>query len=59
MENLEVEDNKKEEDLVGEEAKSYVITVGSHDIFLEISKVLQNHVHSVNHLITLLNSVRN
>ena len=37
---LEVEDNNKDEDLVEEEAQIYVIIVGSHDIFLEIIKVL-------------------
>ena len=38
VETLEVEDNNKEEDLVKEEAKSYVIIVGIHDIFLRFSK---------------------
>ena len=56
---LEVEDNNKDEDLVEEEAQSYVIIVGSHDIFPEIIKVLWNIVHIVKHLITLLNSVCN
>ena len=56
---LEVEDNNKDEDLVEEEAQIYVIIVGSHDIFLEIIKVLWKIVHIVNHLITLLNSVCN
>ena len=37
---LEVEDNNKDEDLVEEEAQIYVITVGIHDIFPEIIKVL-------------------
>ena len=59
VETLEVEDNKKEEYLAEEEAKSYVIIVGSHDILLDIFKVLQKIVHIVNILITLLNSVHN
>ena len=33
LEILDVEDNNKEEDLVKEEAKSYVIIVGSQEIF--------------------------
>ena len=37
---LEVEDNNKDEDLVEEEAQSYVIIVGSHEIFSDIIKVL-------------------
>ena len=37
---LDVEDNIKEEDLVKEEAKLYVIIVGSQDIFPKIVKVL-------------------
>ena len=37
---LEVKDNNKEEDLVEEEAKLYVIIVGIQDIFPEIVKVL-------------------
>ena len=45
--------NKEGDDLVEEEAKSYVITVGSQDIFLDISTVLQKHVCIVKHLITL------
>ena len=59
MKTLEVEDNNKYEDLVEEEAQSYVIIMGSHDIFPEIIKVLWKIVHIVNHLITLLNSVHN
>ena len=55
---LEVEENNQEEDLVKEQAKSYVIIVGSQDIFPEIVKVLRKIVHIVKHLITLLNSVR-
>ena len=58
VENLEVEDNNKEEDLVEEEAKSYVIIVGIQDTLLEIVKVLQKNVHIVKHLITLSISVR-
>ena len=56
---LEVEDNNQEEDLVEEEAKSYVIIMGIHDIFPEIVKVLQKIVHIVKHLITLSNSFHN
>ena len=37
---LEIEDNNQEEDLVTEEAKSYVIIVGSQEIFPKIVKVL-------------------
>ena len=59
VETLEVDDNKKKEDLVKEEAKSYVIIVGIEDIFPEIFKVLRKHVHTVNHLITLSNNVHN
>ena len=39
VETLEVEDNNKE-DLVEEEAKSYVIIVGSHENFPDIVKVM-------------------
>ena len=53
VETLEVEDNNKEEDMVKEEAKLYVIIVGSQDTFPEIVKVLQKIVHIVKHLITL------
>ena len=56
---LEVEDNNKEEDLVREEAKSYVIIASIQDIFPKIVKVLWKIVHIVKHLITLLNNVRN
>ena len=59
MGNLEVEDNNKEEDLVMEEANSYVITVDIQEIFPKITKVLQKHVRIANNLIILLNSVRN
>ena len=59
VEILEVEDNNKEEDLVKEEAKSYVIIAGSQDIFPKIFKVLWKLIHTVKHLITLLNSVHN
>ena len=59
VETLDVEDNNKEEDLVGEEAKSYVIIVGSHDIFPKIAKVLRKIVHTIKIFITLLNSVHN
>ena len=38
VENLEVDDNNMEEGLVEEEANSYAIIVGSHDIFLRLSK---------------------
>ena len=54
---LEVEYNNKEEDLVEEEVKSYVIIVGNQDIFPEIVKFLQKIVHIVKHLTTLSNSV--
>ena len=40
VETLEIEDNNKEEDLVKEEAKSYVINVGCQDILTKIVKVL-------------------
>ena len=60
MESFEAKDNNKdEEDLFRENAKLYVLIVGSHDTFPDISKVLRKHVHTVNHLITLSNSVRN
>ena len=56
----EAEDNnKEEEDLVEEEARSYVITVVNQDTFLEIVQVLRRHVHTVKNLTTLLNCVRN
>ena len=51
------DDNKEEENLVEEEAKSYVITVGNQEMFLKISKVLEKHAHIVKNLITMLNSV--
>ena len=57
VETLEVEDNNKEEDLVEEEAKSYVIIVGNQKILINIVKVLRKFVHIVKHLITLSNSV--
>ena len=57
VEIFEAKVNKEEENLIVEEANSFVISVGSQDIFLDISKVLQKHVHIVKHLITLLNSV--
>ena len=57
MGTLEVEDNNKEEDLVKEEAKLYVIIVGNQETFPEIVKVLQKIVHIVKHLITLSNNV--
>ena len=59
METLEVDENNKEEDLVKEEAKSYVIIVGSHGTFPDILKVMRKHVHIVKHSIKLLNSVCN
>ena len=60
VEIFKAEDNNKEEkDLVVEEAKSYVITMGIQDIFPDISNVLQRHVHIGKHLITLLNSICN
>ena len=37
---FEVEDNNMKQDLFKEEAKSYVIIVGIHDIFPNIVKVL-------------------
>ena len=40
---LEVEDNTKEEDLVEEEAKLYVIIVDIQDTFPEIVKVLRKN----------------
>ena len=40
---LEVKDNNKEEDLVEEEAKLYVIIVGIQEIFPEIVKVLRKN----------------
>ena len=45
--------------MVEEEAKLYVIIVGSQDIFPEIVKVLQKIVHIVKNLITLSNNIRN
>ena len=45
--------------MVDEEGKSYVIIVDNLETFPEFSKVLERHVHTVNHLTTLLNSVRN
>ena len=51
--NFRGRDINQEEDLVKEEAKSYVIIVGNQDIFPEIVKVLQKLVHIVKHLITL------
>ena len=58
MEIFDVEDNnKEEEDLVKEEAKSYVTIVGIQDTFLKISKVLRKRVHIVKHSTTLLNNV--
>ena len=45
--------------MVEEEAKSYVIIVGSHDILPEIVKVLQKIVHIVKHSMTVLNNVHN
>ena len=55
--NLEVKESNKEEDLVEEEAKPYVIIVSIQDIFPEIVKVLRKIVHIVNNLITLSTSV--
>ena len=40
VETLEVKDNNMEEGLVEEEANSYAIIVGSHDIFPKMVKVL-------------------
>ena len=48
---LEVRDNNKEDDLVEEEAKSYVITVDNQDTLLDIVQVLQRRVHIVKHFI--------
>ena len=59
VEILEVQDNNQEEDLVEEEAKSYVIIMGSQDIFPDIVKVLWKIVHIVKNLITLSSSARN
>ena len=60
VEIFEVEDNnKEEEDLVMEEAKSYVTIVENHDIFLGTVRTLQRHVRILNPLIILLNSVHN
>ena len=59
MENLEAKENNKEEDLVEEEAKAYVIIMGSQDIFPEIVKFLWKLVHIVKHLITLSNTICN
>ena len=56
---LEVEDNNKEEDLVEEEAKSYVIIMDNQDTLPKIAKVLRRNVHTVKHLNALLNNVRN
>ena len=44
----EAKDNNKEENyLVQEEAKSYVIIVSIQDTFHDIFKVLRKHVHIV------------
>ena len=54
MKIFEAEDNnKEEEDLIEEEAKSYAIAVDKHGTFLEIAKVLRRHLLIVNHLTTL------
>ena len=53
------EKNNKEEDLVEEEVKSYVIIVDNHDTLIEISKFLWRPVHTVKHLMTLSNNVHN
>ena len=37
---LEAKDNNKEEDLVEEEAKSYIIIVGIQDVFPDVVEVL-------------------
>ena len=47
------DNNKEEEDLVVEGTKSFVITVGIHEIFPDIAKFMQKHVHIVKHLITM------
>ena len=52
---LEAED--KEEDLVVEEDKLYVIIMGSLDTFQGTAQVLLRHVYTTNILITLLRNV--
>ena len=60
VEIFEVKDNnKEEEDLVMEEAKSYVTIVENHDIFLGTVRALQRHVRIAKPLIILLNNVHN
>ena len=57
VETLEVKGNNKEEELVKDEAKSYVIIMCIQYICPEIVKVLWKIIHIVNHLIRLSNSV--
>ena len=52
------ENNKEEEDLVMEEAKSYVTIVDNQEILLETVQALKRDVCILNPLIILSNSVR-
>ena len=56
---FEAEDNnKEEEDLVMEEAKSYAIIVDNQEILPRIVRTLQRHVHITKLLIVSLSNVR-